>query len=489
VVGETLADRYELEELVGTGGMSSVFKAHDRVLERNVAVKILHERYGEDEEFVQRFRQEARAVAQLSHPNIVTVIDRGDDGGRQYIVFEYVEGENLKDLVARTGPLPVDQALSLGIQIARGLAFAHQFGLVHRDVKPQNVLLNGDGDAKVTDFGIARSLSVGKGMTQTGTVLGTSNYIAPEQASGQPVDQHSDVYSLGVVLFELLTGRLPFDGDNFVTVAMRHINELPPDVRELRPDVPARVAAAVDRGLEKDPAERWPSMDELVAELEACLDDYRRGDGENATLVIRRPRRAAPKPAQSRRRRTTWPLLLAVLGLAALAGATVAVLADHDALPTVPGVNEAGGAAVTVHLTGVRAYDPPPGDGSEHDGEAGLATDGQDDTRWTTQHYNDGFAGVGKQGVGLVLDAGRAVRLKSLAVTTDTPGFTARVDYGDSEVGPFPNHAAGARTVNGTTTFSLGGGPARYYVLWLTSLPPGSDVAHVNEVRAAGTSS
>jgi eukaryotic-like serine/threonine-protein kinase len=180
VLGETLADRYELEELVGTGGMSSVFKAHDRVLERNVAVKILDDRYGEDDEFVQRFRQEARAVAQLSHPNIVTVIDRGEDGGRQYIVFEYVEGENLKDLVARTGPLPIEQALGFGIQVARGLAFAHQFGLVHRDVKPQNVLLNGDGDVKVTDFGIARSLSVGKGMTQTGTVLGTSNYIAPE---------------------------------------------------------------------------------------------------------------------------------------------------------------------------------------------------------------------------------------------------------------------------------------------------------------------
>src|SRR5918996_1942549 len=189
MVGELVAGRYELEELVGTGGMSSVYRAHDRLLERHVALKILHESHLADAETIERFRREARAVAQLSHPNIVTVIDRGEDGGRQFIVFEYIAGENLKQAITREGPQPVRRVLELGIQIGRALAFAHTAGLIHRDVKPQNVLLNGDGEAMVTDFGIARSLDVERSVTQTGTVLGTSNYIAPEQASGEPVSE------------------------------------------------------------------------------------------------------------------------------------------------------------------------------------------------------------------------------------------------------------------------------------------------------------
>jgi eukaryotic-like serine/threonine-protein kinase len=228
VIGEVLSDRYELEELAGTGGMSSVYRAHDRLLDRKVALKILHQQYTEDAEYVERFRHEARAVAALSHPNIVTVIDRGEQDGRQFIVFEYIEGENLKRLIERRGPAPVEQALELAMQVAQGLSFAHQQGLIHRDVKPQNILLNGDGQAKVTDFGIARSLDVKHGMTQTGTVLGTSDYIAPEQAQGHRVDEHTDVYSLGIVLYELLTSEVPFHGENFLAVAMRHINEEPP---------------------------------------------------------------------------------------------------------------------------------------------------------------------------------------------------------------------------------------------------------------------
>src|SRR5918998_2838747 len=209
--------------------MSTVYRAFDTLLERNVALKILHERYGEDEDYIARFRREARAAARLSHPNIVTVIDRGEQGGKEFIVFELIEGENLKELVERAGPLPVRRALELGLEVGRALAFAHAQGLVHRDVKPQNVLLNGDGRAKVTDFGIARSLDA-VGHTTTGTVLGTSHYIAPEQARGERVDVQTDVYSFGVVLFELLAGEVPYDGESFLAVAMRHVNDPVPSL-------------------------------------------------------------------------------------------------------------------------------------------------------------------------------------------------------------------------------------------------------------------
>src|SRR5437588_3374612 len=313
MVGEVLSDRYELEELVGTGGMSSVFRAHDRLLDRKVALKVLHEQYMEDADYVERFRHEARAVAALSHPNIVTVIDRGEHNNRQFIVFEYVDGENLKRMIERRGPAPVTTALELAIQIARGLSFAHQQGLVHRDVKPQNVLLNGDGQAKVTDFGIARSVGI-DGMTQTGTVMGTSRYTAPEQASCQGVDAQSDVYALGVVLYELLAGEVPFPGESFVAVAMKHVHEPPPNLLDARRDVPLRVAAAVDRALEKDPAQRFPSMNDFAAEREACLAELDRGDGDS-TMVIPRAR---PRQRKQTPRLPVGIILLALLAIAAI---------------------------------------------------------------------------------------------------------------------------------------------------------------------------
>ena len=294
--GDLIADRYELEELVGTGGMSSVFCARDRQLERRVAIKILHEHYARDPEYLERFRREARAVAKLSHPNIVTVIDRGDDDGRQYIVFEYVDGENLKELVLRSGRLPVRQALELALAVADGLAFAHGRGLVHRDVKPQNVLLNGEGEVKVTDFGIARSLHVEHGVTQTGTVLGTGEYLAPEQASGKQVSPATDVYSLGVVLWELLAGDVPFTGENFVAVALRHVNEPPPRLRERRSDVSPRLEAAVDQALAKDPGPTVP-VHGRVREGAARLS--RRGRRGPATAG-RRPRHDPGHSARAR---------------------------------------------------------------------------------------------------------------------------------------------------------------------------------------------
>ena len=479
MVGELIAGRYELEEIVGSGGMATVYRAHDRLLERPVALKILHEQYSQDPDALERFGREARAVAQLAHPNIVTVIDRGEDGGRPYIVFEYVAGENLKQLVAREGPLPIATVIELGIQVARALEAAHDRGVVHRDVKPQNVLLADEGRAKVTDFGIARSLDVKHGVTQTGTVLGTSDYIAPEQAQGQPDDEHTDVDSLGIVLYELLTGEVPFRGDNFVAVAMQHINDVPPRVSERRPDVPPRVEAAVARALAKRPEDRFPTMAAFGAELEACLEELRSPGGDE-TMVLARPRPSVRRPAGPRRR-TPLAAILVAIGLAvAVAALAIALLRDHGSSPGKP---SGSGGGASVQLAGAGAYDPPPGDGEEHNADAPRATDSSTSTFWETQHYRSSFASLGKHGVGLVLRAGSTVTLHHLTVTTDTPGFSAEIQAGDSAGGPFRTVSA-VQTVGAQTTFDLSDAKARYFVVWITSLGSLS-VAHVNDVRAS----
>ena len=476
MVGEVIAERYELEELVGSGGMSSVYRASDGLLERQVALKILHEQLASDGDHVERFRSEARAVAQLSHPNIVTVIDRGEQGGRQFIVFEYVDGENLKALVEREGPLPEREALDLGLQVAHALAFAHAHGLVHRDVKPQNVLLAEGRKAKVTDFGIARSLDVQGGLTQTGTVMGTSDYIAPEQARGEKATVQTDVYSLGIVLYELLTADVPFHGDNFVAVALRHINEPAPGVRERRPDVSPRLDAAIRRATAKTPRDRFRSMDDFAAELQGCRDELA-GNGAgsgDATLVV-------PLPADrvEPQRQFVGPALLVLAGLALLAGAFAVVFALTGTTPSIPGIAKklGGGDGGPVSLRGVTAYDPF-GTGGEHDDTARYATDGQATTYWRTEHYQ----AFNKPGVGLVLDAGTSRSLSKLVVTTDTSGFTAVIKAGPSRAGPFASVST-SQPVAGRTTFSIHGAKARYYLVWITSLGQNESV-HVNEITA-----
>ena len=472
VVGEVVADRYELEELVGTGGMSSVFKAHDRLLERDVALKILHQHYVADPDYVERFRREARAVAQLAHPNIVTVIDRGEQDGRQFIVFEFVQGENLKQLINREGALPVRDAVQLALQVAGALGYAHDRGIVHRDVKPQNVILNEDGRAKVTDFGIARSLDV-DGVTQTGTVLGTSDYIAPEQAQGQQIGVQTDVYSLGVVLYELLTGEVPFRGEGFVAVAMQHVNEPPPNVLDRRGDVPPRLALAIERAMAKRPEDRHESMDEFVADLETALrelDGY--GDESERTLVVP----AAVRRQRRGRRRRRPPVFLILLALGVLAAAAAVFLfvdgvKDNGSNPPPP--------PASVRLAAVSAYDPEGGD-DEHPEVVPAATDGNPGTYWTTERYDD----FTKSGVGIVIESQPPAPLDKLTVTTDTPGFPAKIRASNSASGGFVD-VSGEENTSGTTTFDLDTKDEsyRYYLVWLR-LPEGG-AAHVNEVKAS----
>src|ERR1700712_1703466 len=318
VIGTLLRNRYRLEERIGSGGMSTVYRGFDETLERWVAVKVLHHTLEDDPVQLERFRREARTVARLSHPHVVTVIDAGEDDGHPFIVFEYVDGDTLKALIRRSGPLPVVEAVAYAIEIGRGLMAAHHERLVHRDVKPQNVLIDPDGRAKVTDFGISRSLD-SDGLTATGRVLGTTDYVAPEQALGEEVTEQSDVYSLGICLFEMLTGGVPFTAESQVGVAMKHVRDPLPDVQALRPEMSAALAAGGERSTAKETRNRYADAHEMVADLEQALtiEAARSGstNGE-ATSVRQALPSGAGNVTPARMRRRPWGRMLLWLGVA-----------------------------------------------------------------------------------------------------------------------------------------------------------------------------
>lgn len=265
MIQRILARRYELQELIGGGGMADVYKAQDKLLDRAVAVKILHQQYANDAEFVEKFRREATAAAKLAHPNIVNIYDVGEDGGSQYIVMEYVSGPTLKEVIQQKGCLEPIEAVRIAKEIASALESAHRNNLVHCDIKPHNILVMPDGHIKVTDFGIARAVSAST-MTYSGSVMGSVHYFSPEQAKGTVITTKSDVYSLGVVLYEMLTGQLPFNGETSVSIALKHLQEEPVPIRQLNPSIPPVLEAIVQKAMSKDPADR-PSSTELYADL------------------------------------------------------------------------------------------------------------------------------------------------------------------------------------------------------------------------------
>jgi eukaryotic-like serine/threonine-protein kinase len=335
--------RYKIVRKLGTGGMANVYLAEDQELGRRVAIKILDDRHASDDQFVERFRREAQNAAGLSHPNIVSIYDRGEAEGTYYIAMEYLDGRTLKELIVSRGPAPVHVAIDYTRQILGALRFAHRNGIVHRDIKPHNVLVDSDGRLKVTDFGIARAGA--SEMTEAGSIVGTAQYLSPEQAKGTSVDARSDIYSAGVVLYELLTGRVPFTGDTAVEIAMRHLSAVPEPPSALREDVPHELDMVVLRALAKDPEDRYQTAEEMDAEL----DRVSRGrpvspeTEEAATMIltgavspaeattVMRPSRGARPPVYAPppvyyeepppHRRAIWPWLLA---LVLLAGAAVA---------------------------------------------------------------------------------------------------------------------------------------------------------------------
>jgi serine/threonine-protein kinase len=486
-----LSGRYRLESKLGSGGMSTVYLSRDETLERWVAAKVLHREISDQPDQLERFRREARAVAQVSHPNVVAVIDAGEDGGRPYIVFEYVDGETLKQRIDRAGRLPLDEAAAYGIEVGRGLGAAHQRRLVHRDVKPQNVLIDSEGRAKVTDFGIARELEQ-DGLTKTGRVLGTTDYVSPEQAMGQAVDARSDIYSLGVLLYEMLTGEVPFTADNLVGVAMKHVNEKMPDVQRKRPEASSALAAVVERATQKKPDKRYADMSAMLADLEAALEvEVARAGGTHgeATTVL--------DSVPGARRRVMNTRNLSVVGiLLVLAGVAAALIiaAANNTDKSNSGGNGGGGPApgTEVALTGAEDFDP---EGTpvqeEHPDEVQNAIDGSPTTTWPTETYNAGpvLADSGKSGVGLIVSTDEAVDGTGLTVSTTDGGWDADVYAADAGPpialqgwGP-PVGSVTDASANQTIDLSLPK-PARFYLIWFTKLSEEGTTGRV-EVREA----
>ena len=268
-----IGGRYSLRDLVDSGGMAEVFLAHEEILERDVALKILKEQYADDDGLVERFRHEAQSAASLNHPNIVHIYDWGDtqNGEAYYIAMEYAPGGTLEDRILEDGALPPRTAAEVALQIAEALRFAHEHGVIHRDIKPQNILLSASGDAKVTDFGLARATS-STPLSQTSLVLGTASYMSPEQTMGEPADPRSDLYSLGVVLYKMLTGELPYEGDTSVTIAVKHVLEPARAPREVNPEVPEGISALTQKLLAKDPDDRYASAAQLIEDLQRVRD-------------------------------------------------------------------------------------------------------------------------------------------------------------------------------------------------------------------------
>jgi len=416
--GRVLAGRYRLDQLIARGGMASVWLGRDELLGRRVAVKTLHPDLAHDEALRGRFRQEAVAAAGLTHPNIVATYDTGDDAGTAFIVMELVDGESLRQLLDRHKMLDPPQACAIAHQVAGALEHAHKQGIVHRDIKPANVLVPREGPVKVTDFGIAKATG-GADFTRTGTVVGTARYLSPEQVQGLPTDGRTDVYSLGLVLYEMLAGRPAYSGDSEMATAVARLTGPPTPITQVRPGISPALASVIDQALQPDPNHRIPSAGAFDQALHRAASGVATAAPRAGTAaptgtgaVAARPaaasnagtgtRPTATRPVPRKKQRHPWRvvaflILLAVVGVAA--GLITTKLIDGNGSS---GGSGRSGAAPAVN--GVSDFDPSPGDGSENPDAVALAIDGDPATAWRSETYATRNLGGLKPGVGLVLD-------------------------------------------------------------------------------------
>ena len=506
-VERVLAGRYRLKRLLAKGGMAEVWEAVDEILGRPVAVKILHLHLAADESFRERFRREAIAAARLTHPNIVATFDTGTDAGVTFIVMELVDGPTLRQVLNETGPMPPGRIVHAGAQVADALHYAHRAGIVHRDVKPANILLCPDGRVKVADFGIAKAVEESEperphpseALTSTGSIIGTAQYLAPEQVDGRAVDGRTDVYALGVVLYEMVCGRPPFTGETDMAVALKHITAEPPAPGTVRGGIPMALEQIVLRAMAKAPEARYRSAEDLRSALLAV--DLRAGE---VTSVVPTPSPPAPVSAAAGAdhtpprgvppsfakpdRRWVVPtvaivavaLTLGIVGALFLRSDTGKRLIDDTAIPESP-------AAIPKPTP--LSFDPPPGSGVEHDPELPFLVDGDPATTWSTENYSRRDFGGLKPGVGVVLQLTGAHRLGELKVTSGSAGWNAEVLVAAA---PQATRAAWGEPVatkrgigRGTTTFDLGDRTAGAVLLWITDLGEGNSVVSIGELLLA----
>ena len=482
--------------------MATVWRGEDPLLARLVAVKTLDPHLAEDEAFRTRFRREAVAAAAVAHPNIVATYDTGEDDGVAYIVMELVEGATLRQAIDLHGALPPARAADIAAQVADALAAAHARGLVHRDVKPSNVLVQLDGRVKVTDFGIAKAADqTGDELTRAGSVLGTARYLAPEQLEGQPVDERADVYSLGLVLYEMLTGRAPFGADTEIATAVARLTTTPPRLSDVRPDVAPGLAHVVDRALERNPADRWPN----AAQMRDALTPFRVAApdrGADATMPVALPR-PRPTPAATPAhpviiddgigvgtRVLAWVIALALGIGGGYAGFVLATdkstAATHVTAP----------APATLDILSVTTFDPQGDNHTENPAQAPRAIDHNPTTTWNTESYNQANMG-GKGGVGLVLQLARTSRVTAVSLTSPDTGWDAQIYVAPESATTLAGWGtvrAADTNLSTTTDLRLATKPPGQFVLvWLTRLPRSPDdqahfVGRIAEVSVRGTS-
>ena len=515
--GRVLGGRYRLLEEVARGGMAQVWAAEDPVLRRRVAVKILDPTLADDETVHQRFRHEAVAAARLAHPGIVATYDTGEDHGVAYIVMEFVEGTTLRRLLDARKRLDVDETADIGAQVADALAHAHARGLVHRDVKPGNVLVEPDGRVKVTDFGIAKAAGSSE-LTRAGAVVGTARYLAPEQVSAEPVDERTDIYALGLVLYEMLCGNTPFDGESEIANAVARLHAVPVPVGLARPEVPRAVQEVIARCLAREPDDRPGSAREvrdalapfrreqfLDLTIAAALTDEHRTAAARPQLTVARtpppmptrdalvddtpPDAATDAPSPHRLARGIVAALLAtvaaIVALVVLTGGG----GNKSARRGASGPAQATPTATHAPLPIATAQDfDPLGDHTEHHEEVQQLHDGNPATFWSTEHYASRDFGHAKPGVGVWLELANPAAVRTVAVDTQASGWSADVFVADSpgtSLGAWGSAVATGSDLPADATLTITKPRAAKYVLiWFTSLPP-TDELHVFEVRLA----
>ncbi|MGH2710936.1 MAG: protein kinase domain-containing protein [Actinomycetota bacterium] len=474
-----LADRYVLEEQLASGGMGSLWIARDDLLGRPVAVKVLHEHLARDRALLERFRLEAVSAARLSHPAVVRVFDTGVDEGACYIVMELVDGSTLRELLS-DGALPPGEAARILRGVLQALAHAHREGVIHGDVKPGNILVGHDGMVKLADFGIAKAAFAQHDATTTGDLLGTSRYLSPEQVAGEEVDHRSDLYSSGVVLYELLTGRPPFVADSHIATATMRLTKDPAPPGSIRPGISRQLESVVMRSLAREPDQRFQTAEEMSSALDhatPAATRVREEPTERHQLVAPQPRRSMLG---------SWmaiPIILAVIAALIVGGFFLL----EGIAPDEPGQGEESTlVAAPLEINAVRSYDPE-GSGvlGEHDDNLGQAIDGDPATYWSTEGYDQDFPLV-KAGVGLVLDLGAEVQVGHVRIQTDLPGWDFNVYAGESpdSFSLAEPLIASEQTALESEIYDLEPIETRYVLIWMTGLVQSDRYrAQINEIE------